>query len=400
MLYGIILFTVIFTYVHPMADKLAEKYKVDGSVIKSLFYYHYLLFLAYYLYAQFNPSDSINYYQVVSRDAGNGWLYFYGTSTTFIWFLAYPLVNFFGFTYEAVMVFFAFIGFLGIVYLYIFFKENIKLNHTLWSYHLITILFFLPNTHFWTVSLGKGSIIFLGIGLFFFSISKPGVRIIQLIVGILIIYHVRAHILFVMVVSAFVGFVASSGKVPLWQKTILIILAFFVFINIYEEVLISTGLDIDFFEESGALSTRAYELSRRATSGVDVYNYSLAMQLFTFWFRPLFFDAPGALGYIVSIENIVYLIIILKLFGLRFPGFLIRSDPLVKTSILTFLLTSYPLAQISGNLGLSLRQKSMVMLLLFFSLLVFQDKIKLKKYKERLMMLRRRKIQEDKKIKQ
>jgi hypothetical protein len=235
----------------------------------------------------------------------------------------------------------------------------------------------------------------LGIGLFFFGLSKVNKRIIPLILGALIIYHVRSHILFVMVIATFVGFVTGTGKFSFFQKFALTALAIIVFLNIYQDVLRATGLEVDFFEETTVLSTRAYELSK-ATSGVPVHQYSLPMQLFTFWFRPFFFDAPGMLGLIVSIENLIALSIVISLIGWKFPGFLLQSDALVKTSILTFMLASYPLAQVSGNLGIALRQKSMVMLLLFFSLLVFQDKIKLKRYKERLMMMKRRKAKESK----
>jgi hypothetical protein len=203
-------------------------------------------------------------------------------------------------------------------------------------------------------------------------------------------YHVRSHILLVILIATFVGFVAGSGKVPIWQKTLLVILASIVFVNIYQQVLISTGLDVNFFEESTALSTRAFELSRRATSGIDIYNYSIPMQLFTFWFRPLFLDAPGPLGLVVSIENFISLMVIIYLFSWSFPLFLFRSDPLVKTSILTFLLASYPLAQVSGNLGIAIRQKSMVMLLLFFALLVYQDRKKIIVYKNHLVNKKRK----------
>jgi len=379
MLYAVTIFVLLFVYIHPMADGMAKKYKVDASVIKWLFYYHYFLWIAYYLYAQFNPSDSIKYFQIVSEGVDDGWLYFYGTSTIFIRFLAFPLVNFLGFTYEAIMILFAFFGYMGIVYLYIFFKENLIFQHKAYGYDVLLILFFLPNTHFWTVSLGKGSVIMLGIGLFFYAISRAGKRIVPLILGIAIIYHVRSHILLVILIATFVGFVSGSGRFTAFQKFVLTTLAVVVFLNIYKEVLQSTGLDVDILEEGTTLSTRAMELSK-ATSGIPIQNYSVPMQLFTFWFRPFFFDAPGILGLIVSLENLIALSIAIMLMGWKFPGFLLKSDPLVKTSILTFLLASYPLAQISGNLGIALRQKSMVMLLLYFSLLVYQDKIKWKKY--------------------
>lgn len=395
MLYGTTIFVLLFVYIHPMADGMARKYNVSASIIKWLFYYHFALFIAYYLYAQFNPSDSNKYFEIVSEAAGDNWLSYYGTSTTFIRFLAFPFINFFGFTYEAIMVLFGFAGYMGIVYLYIFFKENLKFKHELYGYDILTLVFFLPNTHFWTVSLGKGAVIMLGIGLYYYGLSRAGKRIVPIILGALITYHVRSHILLVMVIATFLGFVTGSGKFTVMQKVILTAIAFIVFLNIYQEVLRSTGLEVDFFEESTTLSKRAFELSKGATSGVQIQNYSIPVQLFTFWFRPFFFDAPGILGLIVSVENLISLLIVVVLFGWGFFGFLLKSDPLVKTSILTFLLASYPLAQISGNLGIALRQKSMVMLLLFFSLLIYQDQIKSKKYRELIIRNKMKKVRDE-----
>ena len=390
MLYGFVLFIILFVLIHPLADNLASKYRpVRASILKALFYFHFLMWIVYYVYALNNPSDSVKYFDFVA-DSDEGWFSFYGISTKFIYFAGYPWIKFFGFTYEACMVFFAFLGYLGIIFLYIFFKENLKFLHSIIGIDIVVLIFFLPNIHFWTVSLGKGSIIFLGIGLFFFGISKPLKRVVALGLGMLIIYHVRSHILLVILIATFVGFVSGSGRVPIWQKSILVILATVVFFNIYQQVLISTGLETDFFEEATVLSKRAFELSKEATSGIPIQEYSVPVQLFTFWFRPLFYDAPGILGMIVSIENLVLLIVIFSLIGWGFFPFLFKSDPIVKTSILTFLLASYPLAQISGNLGIALRQKSMVMLLLFFALLVYQDRKKLIAYKNHLVNKKRK----------
>jgi hypothetical protein len=390
MFYGLVVFIIIFVLIHPLSDHLASRHKkVEASVLKWLFYYHFFLWLVYYFYALNNPSDSNKYFEITSQGYDETWFSFYGISTTFIRFVAYPFINFFDFTYEAIMVVFGFLGYLGFVFLYIFFRENLSFHHKIYGINLVTLIFFLPNTHFWTVSFGKGSLVFCGIGLFFYGISRPGRRILPLLIGALIIYHVRSHILFVMVIATFLAYVTGSGRVSLFQKSALIIIAAIVFLNIYQDVLRSTGLEVDFFEESTSLSLRAQELSK-ATSGVNIHEYSTPFQLFTFWFRPLFFDAPGLLGLIVSMENLITLVILLFLIGWGFLPFLFRSDPLVKSSILTFLLASYPLAQVSGNLGIALRQKSMVMLLLFFALLVYQDRKKLIAYKNHLVNKKRK----------
>jgi hypothetical protein len=95
--------------------------------------------------------------------------------------------------------------------------------------------------------------------------------------------------------------------------------------------------------------------------------------MFAFWFRPLFFDAPGILGIIVSFENLFYLIIFGYLLQPKALGYLFRADAINKTCLLTFLGVSFALAQISGNLGLAMRQKSQVMILMLFVILKYMD---------------------------
>ena len=101
-------------------------------------------------------------------------------------------------------------------------------------------------------------------------------------------------------------------------------------------------------------------------SGVDIANYPFPLKLFTFWFRPLFFDAPGILGLIVSVENLIYLLLFVKILKKDFIIFLKKSPVSVKMSLVVFLLSSFALTFVMSNLGIIMRQKSMVMYFLFF----------------------------------
>jgi len=352
-----------------------------------LFIYHYLLWAAYFVYAAFNPSDSHQYYYVAhSGFRGDFWLDYYGTGTQFIEFLTYALVNSLGLSYTACMILFAFLGYMGFVYLYLFLKETIVFKHKILGFDLILILLFLPNAHFWSVSMGKGSVVFLGLGLFFYGLSKFNSRWLAIFLGGLIIYYVRPHVMFIILIAGIIGFVSTSRRVTIGQRLLFISAGLIIFLSIQEDVLKMTGLQENLLEESTLLSHRAEELTK-ATSGVEIGSYNIPMKLFTFWFRPLFVDAPGLLGLIISIENLVYLILIFKLVRYDFINYLWNTDFLAKTAILTFLGVSFPLAQLSGNLGLALRQKSMVMLLFFFVVLYYVDAKKFQKYK---LFLRRK----------
>jgi hypothetical protein len=383
MLGGIIIFIVSAFVSLLIIDHLKGRYPfLDAGLLKSLFFFHGLLFLAYYGYVMFNPSDSQYYYIKVSTEIhGPSWSDYYGTSTSFIEFLGYPLVQYFNFSYEASMAFFSFLGFLGFVYFYLFFRENIRFKHTLFGVDLIKIIFFLPNLHFWSASFGKGSVIFLGLGLFFFGLGNLRSRWVAIFIGGLIVYHVRPHVMLVLMASSVIGFFFTTKGVSLALRITFLAGACAVLAYTYTDVLAMVDIDEGQFISQGLdLTNRARELMR-ATSAVDITNYNLPMQLFTFLYRPLFFDAPGILGLIVSVENVFYLLITLRLFNLKGLSYLITSNFMVKTAFFSFLTVSVALAQISGNLGLAIRQKSQVMILLLFVIVSFLDTQKIKGYR-------------------
>ena len=372
---GIIVLIITGIAAFALAGFLKRKFPlIDAAFLKKLFFYHVLVSLAYYLYVLFNPSDSKAYYN--SAFLTDDWLSLYGTSTTFIKFAAYPFIRYLFFSYEATMALFAFFGYLGFVFFYLLFKERIKFRHTFLGVDLLILIFLLPNLHFWSGSLGKGSAIFLGFGLYFFGISKPNSRWLAVLIGGWLVYHVRPHIMLVVLVSTVLGFVFSTRGLSNAVKFVFLAGGVIAFFFIYQDVLLMVGVGEDeLLTEGFDLSHRARELSK-ATSGVDISGYSLPMQLFTFIYRPLFFDAPGMLGMTVSVENVFYLLITLKLFNWNAIRFLFQSSFLTKTALTSFICVSIALAQIAGNLGLAIRQKSQVMILFMFVILAFLDQQK------------------------
>jgi hypothetical protein len=338
------------------------------KLMNSLFFYHLAFGAAYYIYSLFNRSDSFRYYSVPQKD-GFKWFDFFGTETTFIAFISYPFINGLGFSYEMMMLLFTWIGFMGFVFAYLFFKENISLNVTVFKrVDLLRLILFLPNMHFWTASLGKGSLIFLGLMLFAYSITKVKTRILGIVLGSLLVFYIRPHIFFLLVVGALVGFMTGKekidGKIKFTVCGIILIGLFFLQDQILAVVNLnnSQNLIADFIK----FTSQRSEALGSAGSGVNMSEYSLPEKIFTFWFRPLFFDAPGILGVIVSVENAIYLLLFLKIFRMNFIKFIFNAPVNVKMSLVLFLMTSFAMTFVMSNLGIIIRQKSMVMYFLFF----------------------------------
>src|SRR5690606_26625510 len=123
-------------------------------------------------------------------------------------------------------------------------------------------------------------------------------------------------------------------------------------------------------------------------------------KLFTFWFRPLFFDSPGMLGFIVSVENLIYLFLFFKVLKKDFFKFLRKSPISVKMSLTVFFLTSLAMTFVMSNLGIIMRQKSMVMYFLFFVIYYYLSQRKYDKIMRlrRIRILRERELELEKKL--
>lgn len=366
--------------------------KKDRVFLRYLMFYHTLLSIVYYLYALFNPSDSKQYFRkIIENYRGENWSDYYGVSTTFIEWIGFPFIKYLNFNYEASMALFSFLGFLGFVFFYRLVKERTVVKVKLYSIDLFTLFFFLPNLHFWSASFGKGAIIFLGIALFFYGLNKFQTGWFFLVLGAFITYHVRPHILFVIVVSTVLGMVFSGKGIGWFARMTVLAVSLVALAFIYQDVLELVGLeDAEGITDVFTLDQRSrIEDLSKATSGVDISSYPLPLQLFTFLFRPLFFDAPGVLGLIVSIEN-MFLLFITLYFLLR-GGFkyILTGDFLTKTAFFSFITVSIALAQISGNLGLAIRQKSQVMFLFLFLILRFLDKVRTEELRLKWLKLNR-----------
>jgi hypothetical protein len=401
MIGAIFLIILLFGLSQPILGVLANKNRaVNKNLLNNLYWYHFLFWLIYYLYALGNRSDSRQYY-FRSSELYTSWSSIYNTGTAFIDFVAYPFAHNLGFTYEMTMVLFAWFGYLGFVYFYAFFKENMKFKHDWNGYDLITLIIFLPNMHFWTASLGKGSLIFFGISLATYGLSQVTNRKILLLIGLAIVYHVRPHLFFFMALGIVLGLLSGRAKVPFYQKIIVFAAATAAIFLLYNKILAVAALDSDnvvqSFEDFSA--ARGASLAQSAGSGVNLNNYPLPLKLLTFWFRPLFADAPGILGLIVSFENLFYLILFTKIISRAFVKFIISASSIVKANLIIFLVSSIALSMVMGNLGIIMRQKSMVMYSLFFVILAFLDDKKLQAYQRRHQLNARSSIYNKAKIK-
>jgi hypothetical protein len=84
----------------------------------------------------------------------------------------------------------------------------------------------------------------------------------------------------------------------------------------------------------------------------------------------------------------LYLALTAKLFQKGFFKFLRKGSALLKTSAVIFLATSFALSNTMSNMGIIIRQKSMIMYFLLFVIVMFLD------YKKHLQVMKRQRAME------
>ncbi len=338
---------------------VSNNFKVASSgYLWLLFAMHFSLTITYMIYAASSSSDSVAYYR--SGVEADNWLDLFGTGTIFISFCSYPFIGLMGLSYYATMIIFSFFGYLAVLLFYITVKENVQLPPVWNKFSYIELVFLLPNIHFWSSSLGKGSTILFALGLFAYGLSRFNRRIIPLLIGGFLIYMVRPHILFTMILSIMLGvLLLPNSGIKGYLRWLVFIISAVLFYFISDSVVQFAETDTLNIFASSSLTHRVEELSK-ASSGIDLANYNIFMKMFTFWFRPLFFDGLGIVGIIASFENLFYL----------YMAFIVIREGILhwrdwngwfRICLFFFLLGSIILAQVSGNLGIAMRQKAQMM---------------------------------------
>lgn len=369
----VIVFIILLLANQALFKSLSNKFSFfDKKLMNKLFLYHLLFFIIYFTYATFNASDSKVYYHDALYYEGD-LMNLFTTGTKFILFVTTFLVRI-GFSYLSLMFFFSWVGYVGFVFAYLFFRENITINVTVFKkYDLLNLLLFLPNMHFWTASLGKGSLIFMGLMIFIYALRFPQKRIVALLIGGFFVYMIRPHVMLFVLVGIMVGILTGRSRIGVGVK-FLVLLVSVGFLYLAQNSILgvanlegSENVFADFDQFASDQSRRLLSTD----SGVDMSNYPLPFKFFTFWFRPLFVDSPGLLGIFSSAENLIYLLLFAKIANRRFLRFIIKAPYLVKTSLIIFVLTSFALTFVMANLGIIMRQKSMVMYFGFFVIYYF-----------------------------
>ncbi|MBS1761736.1 MAG: hypothetical protein JSR00_02570 [Bacteroidetes bacterium] len=372
---AIFIFILIVITQTLVTKNVSKRFKIlSENYVWTMFAVHCILTATYITYAFITTSDAFGYFARSSR--AEDWLSLWGTSTTFIDFVGWPFTHLIGLSFISTMFIFSYFGYLAILFFYIAARENVSLQPVWKKYTPVELVFLLPNLHFWSASFGKGSVILLGLGMFCLGLSRFNRRYFTMLAGGFIVYLVRPHILFAVVISVMLSAMLTSKGIKWYLRWIIFAVSMVLIIYIGQDVAKFTSVEDFDVLNSEFISNRAAELSK-STSGINIQNYSLPMKMFTFWFRPLFFDGLGMMGLIVSFENLFYLFMFWVVVYNGFKNWK-NWNGYFRICLFIFLLGSLALAQVTGNLGIAIRQKAQLMpffFIIYFKSLQFRQSI-------------------------
>lgn len=330
-----------------------------------LYIWHTVLCVVYFWYV-FNKGGDATMYFTHALLYGFEGEFSFGTAG--IVFLTAFLVQILELSFFGCFLFFNVLGSIGLIA----FDSTLRYATRESSHHLkllASVIVFLPSVSFWSSAVGKDSISFMSVCLALWAALNFKKRIILFIFAVLVMLLVRPHIAAVMVAAYALAFIFDK-RVSIIQRLFIGSVAIVASGIVVPLAMQYAGLG----DAQNAADIEAYIEQRQGYnleggSSVDISSMSLPMQLFTYLFRPLPFEASSIFALAVSIDNMI----LLFLFLLGAVAIFKKTKPLVESNraflwiyaIMVLLI----LATTTANLGIAMRQKWMFAPILIFLLI-------------------------------
>ena len=352
----ILLYVLYILKQFSMYTKIDRKIGVFSLVMGLL---HFIITFASYGFILGSVADAKHYYSE-SMSITDWGLSYLSNGTSFIIFLNYMLVQWFHLSFLGCFLVFSFISYLGCLKLF-----EVIIDLTDRNYNISYLLLLLIGTHFWTVSLGKDSLMFYSMCCLCYNIyfDKPKSHY---ILPLLLVGLIRLHVLIFVLVGGGVSYVFTNKKIKMQTKFIfvgLVLGALLVLIPFFlKEIAVTNFSDIE-----GKLQN-SMNANLEGGAGVDMKDSNLIVKWFSYMFRPFIFEARNPMFLVSALENLVWLyifFIIIK--GLFFDK--IKTNYILWSYIGIILACTLPLAYTLANFGISMRQK--IMIFPFFLILFF-----------------------------
>ncbi|MEO5777867.1 MAG: hypothetical protein ABIQ27_13260 [Flavobacterium sp.] len=356
----------------------------DIRMLRKLFYYH-LAFGVYYCFFTFG--DSIGHWREAKSMSFNDFIYSLTEEKGTYFFRAFNYfpANVLDLSYFTGTMLYSLIGFIGLSYFYVIAKTVIPYNSKFKGYYLFPALFFLPNLHFWSCGVGKDTLCFFCIGMFMYGILKPIRRIPLLITGLMLAYFVRPHVALFILFAFGLAYVITS-KISFFQRILFFGVIASIAFTILPSVMEFAKIEETTTESLEKFSQNKAELLSRASVGtsIDISSYPFPLKVFSFLYRPFFFDINGVPAIIASFENLLLLILSFIVIRNKLILTFKRAPFVIQGMVFFLIIGTLAFSQSLGNIGIMIRMRNMFLPgLLIFILWSFSYKQQILKGKNK-----------------
>lgn len=329
----------------------AKKIRLSVSFVLALFLWHTAFSLAYWYY--FSGADASSYFNL----ATNGGLDF-TPGGRFVNSIAMILVQGLGFSFLNSFLFFNLIGTLGLLLLA---KTLLEVSGDGWERKIAIAVVFLPGLSFWSSALGKDAIAFFGISSAVYASVNIQRRWILFSVGSIFLFLVRPYAAAFQLAAAVMA-LTLSRRVSVVKRA-----AFLTISGGTAGILIPFALNYVGLGEANSLADTADYIENRQSynlgggSSIDIREMSMPVQLFTYMFRPLFFDARGLLDILVSAENAALFALFIATVVAVYKVVRSSRSFVVSFNFIYLTIGWIVFAVTTANLGLAVRSKTMLL---------------------------------------
>jgi hypothetical protein len=261
-------------------------------------------------------------------------------------------------TYLDSFLFFNIIGYAGLVLLWKSLRHISGRN----GLGMETAVIFLPGLSFWSSAIGKDAITFLAIcTIIYASTLKSFKRLVLFSIGLVICFVARPHIAALVMISVGIVYGITRGT-ALSRLTTIVVSSILIFSL--------SGLILDYVklqsidpESIGSFVSDRQNRNIGGGSSLNISDYPFVIKVFTYLYRPLFFDARNFLGVVVSIENLILatFTFIAGSHVFRNARLIMLAPDYILFNMVFFALATTVLALTTANLGIAIRQKIMVL---------------------------------------
>lgn len=328
-----------------------------------IYIWHTLFCFAYFFYVLAYGGDALMYYSVALKGQFD---FTFGTAIVIA--ITSFLVKGLGFGLVSCFLFFNILGSIGLLALDGALKHATQYKTSSFK-RLATLIVFLPSVSFWTSAIGKDGISFLATGLALWAALQLNKRILLMVTAIFLMLIVRPHMAGMMIIALAMSVMFDKKSSPL-KRISLGLVAIAGAAAMVPFALEYAGVS----DPSSSEALMDYVENRQSYNmegggGVDIANMSLPMQLFTYMFRPIIFEARSITALAAAIDNLILLyLFIVGLYALikkRSQNFTENRKFMWVYIILAWVV----LAMTTANLGIAIRQKWMFAPMLIFLLI-------------------------------